>query len=65
MTMSRRDTWTAMAAVPDDRTEFTALQREVGAAKRTRMLWAAGSLLAVVGIAAPLAFDSYARVLGG
>ena len=63
MTMSRRDTWTAMAAVPDDRTEFTALQREVGAAKRTRMLWAAGSLLAVVGIAAPLAFDSYARVL--
>ncbi|MFZ2964254.1 MAG: hypothetical protein WA006_06165 [Rhodoglobus sp.] len=54
-----------MAAVPDERTEFTALQREVGAAKRTRMLWAAGSLLAVVGIAAPLAFDFYARVLGG
>lgn len=64
ITMSRRETWTTMSAATDDRTEFSAIQRDVGAAKRTRMLWAAGSLLAIVGIAALIVFDFYARVLG-
>ncbi|MCP2637650.1 NERD domain-containing protein [Microbacterium sp. HD4P20] len=63
--MSRRDTWTAAAAPPDNRPEFIALQREVVAAKGVRMLWAAGALLAVIGVAAPWAFDFSARVLGG
>lgn len=64
-TMSRRDTWTAATAVPDVGVEFIALlQREVAAAKAVRILWAAGSLLILVSIAAPLAFDLYTRALG-
>ena len=49
--------------VPHDGAAFDALQREVGRARRTRILWGAGALIAGIGIAATYTVNAYNGVM--
>lgn len=65
--LTRAETWaTASGAAPKpDVTAFAALRREVGAARRVRMLWGTAGLLGGMVVAATLAVNAYAMLLGG
>lgn len=64
--LARRATvWTSEPPHDADVSGFDALHRQVVSAKRVRMLWGAAVLIAILGIAVPIAFDFYGRVLGG
>jgi len=57
-------TWSNEVSQIPDTTQFDALDREVGNARRTRMTWGMAILFAVLGVTAPVAFDFYGRVFG-
>ncbi|MCT9001042.1 nuclease-related domain-containing protein [Microbacterium memoriense] len=58
-------TWTAEPQHEPDIPGFDALHREVVGAKRVRMIWSAGLLVAVMGVTVPMALGFYGRLLGG
>ena len=61
----RQETWMPQPSppVPRDVAAFDALQREVGRARRTRILWGAGTLIAGIGIAATYTVNAYNGVM--
>lgn len=65
--MTHRQTWAAASGpTPEpDVPRFIALRREVGAARRVRLLWATVALVGVVAVAATFAVNTYAALLGG
>lgn len=58
-------TWTAEPQHEPDISGFDALDREVVGAKRVRMIWSAGLLVAVMGVTVPMALGFYGCLLGG
>lgn len=58
-------TWTAEPQHEPNILGFDALNREVVGAKRVRMIWSAGLLVAVMGVTVPMALGFYSRLLGG
>lgn len=58
-------TWSGEPSGVPDTSGFATLRREVESARRTRMAWGIAALVAILGTAGPLAFDFYARMLGG
>lgn len=58
-------TWSTEPSALPDTSGFATLRREVESASRTRMTWGIAALVAILGTAGPLAFDFYARMLGG
>lgn len=65
--LTRPETWatTSGASSEPDLTAFAALRREVGAARRVRMPWGTAGLLGGIVVAATLAINAYATLLGG
>lgn len=65
--MRRRETWgaTSGSTSESDVPAFTALRREVAAARRVRLLWATSALLGVVAVAGTVAVNAYSVILGG
>ncbi len=65
--LTRPETWaTSSGTSPEpDLTAFAALRREVGVARRVRMLWGTAGLLGGMVVAAALAINAYATLLGG
>ena len=65
--VARRQTWatTSEAASEPDLPAFTALSREVAAARRLRLLWATALLVGFVAVAATFAINTHASLLGG
>jgi hypothetical protein len=57
--------WTGEPSHEPDVAGFDALRREVIASKRVRMLWGAALVVAILGVAAPTAFNFYIRAFGG
>jgi hypothetical protein len=58
-------TWTSEPSHETDISGFDALHREVVGAKRVRMLWATGMIIAILGVAAPAVIEVYSRAFGG
>lgn len=65
--LTRPETLATMSGTPADvdLSAFAALRREVGAARRARMLWGTAILLAGVAVTATVAINAYATLLGG
>jgi hypothetical protein len=65
--LTRPETWapTSGTSTGVDLTAFAALRRKVGAARRIRMLWGTAGLLGGVVVAAAVAINTYATLLGG
>lgn len=65
--MARREHWAAPAdpAPEADLSAFAALRREVGAARRARVLWAMTVMAGVMAVAATFAVNTYATLFGG
>ncbi len=65
--LTRPETWatTSGASSELDLPAFVALRREVGAARRVRILWGTAGLLGGMVVAATLAINAYATLLGG
>lgn len=65
--MARREHWTASSApAPEtDLAAFAALHREVGTARRVRVLWAMTLTASIMAVAATLAVNAYASLVGG
>ena len=58
-------TWTSEPQHESDVSGFDALHREVVGAKRVRMLWGAGALVAILGVTALAAIELYGSAFGG
>ncbi|GAA4065234.1 hypothetical protein GCM10023065_16250 [Microbacterium laevaniformans] len=65
--LTRLETLATMSGTPADvdLSAFAALRHEVGAARRIRMLWGTAILLGGVAVAATVAINAYAPLLGG
>jgi len=65
--MARREHWTASSApAPEtDLAAFAALYREVGTARRVRVLWGMTMMAGVMAVAATLAVNTYSSLVGG
>lgn len=65
--MAQRDAWIAPAvqAPEPDLPAFAALRREVDTARRARVLWVMTTMAGFVAVAATLAVNAYASLLGG
>lgn len=65
--MARRDHWTASSVQEPgaDLPAFAALRREVGAARRVRVLWVMTTMAGVMAVAAALTVNAYASLFGG
>lgn len=65
--LTRPETWATIpgASSEVDLPAFAALRREVGAARRVRMLWGTAGLLGGIVVAATVAINAYATLLGG
>lgn len=61
----RRETWMPQPAAPGphDAAAFDALEREVEQARRVRILWGAGVLIAGIGIAVTVAGNTYSGLI--
>lgn len=66
-TLTRPETWTTSSGTSADvnLSAFAALRHEVGAARRIRMLWGTAALLGGAVVAATVAINTYASLLGG
>lgn len=65
--MAQRDHWAApsVQAPEVDLPAFAALRREVGTARRARVLWVMTMMAGVVAVAATLAVNAYSSLFGG